>query len=88
MPSKLQLLGMSSRVSMLARQSTRSGIYASMRDLATAAKVKEVLPLKGIKVLDMTRVLAGVSFFFIFLLFLSCPSRCEVSLIWGMGIGD
>jgi hypothetical protein len=36
----------------------------------------------------MTRVLAGVSFFFIFLLFLSCPSRCEVSLIWGMGIGD
>jgi hypothetical protein len=69
MPSKLQLLGMSSRVSMLARQSTRSGIYASMRGLATAAKVKEVLPLKGIKVLDMTRVLAGVSFFFSFSFF-------------------
>jgi hypothetical protein len=40
-----------------------------MRGLATAAKVKEVLPLKGIKVLDMTRVLAGVSFFFSFSFF-------------------
>lgn len=60
---------------------------------ATATKGKEVLPLKGIKVLDMTRVLAGVSLLFLFFLFvvffnsllffwflvsLSCERRDEV----------
>jgi hypothetical protein len=40
-------------------------MFAYTRGLATATKAKEVLPLKGIKVLDMTRVLAGVSSFFL-----------------------
>lgn len=34
------------------------------RGMATATKAKEILPLKGVKVLDMTRVLAGVSTIF------------------------
>lgn len=43
------------------------------RMMATATKGKEVLPLKGVKVLDMTRVLAGVSIlvFLFSLMFLS-----------------
>jgi hypothetical protein len=53
-----RLLG---RVAML----TQSRVFVSRRGLATATKAKEVLPLKGIKVLDMTRVLAGVSLFFL-----------------------
>jgi hypothetical protein len=44
-------------------------MFAYTRGLATATKAKEVLPLKGIKVLDMTRVLAGVSSFSSFFLF-------------------
>jgi hypothetical protein len=35
--------------------------YASPRRFSTAAKTDDHLPLAGIKVLDMTRVLAGVS---------------------------
>lgn len=55
-----------SRVSML----TRPRIFTQCRRLATATPAKEILPLKGIKVLDMTRVLAGVStIFFFFRLF-------------------
>jgi hypothetical protein len=62
-----------SRVSMFTRPSTRPvtrlRISVFTRGLATATttatKAKEVLPLKGIKVLDMTRVLAGVSSFFL-----------------------
>jgi hypothetical protein len=45
-------------------------MFAYRRGLATATKAKEVLPLKGIKVLDMTRVLAGVSGIFLFFLWL------------------
>jgi hypothetical protein len=59
MQSQGRLLG---QVSML----TRPRMFAHTRGLATATKAKEVLPLKGIKVLDMTRVLAGVSCFFLF----------------------
>jgi hypothetical protein len=43
-------------------------MFAYQRSLATATKTKEVLPLKGIKVLDMTRVLAGVSCISLFFL--------------------
>ncbi|KEQ75728.1 formyl-coenzyme A transferase [Aureobasidium namibiae CBS 147.97] len=38
---------------------TRPRVSTHCRRLATATPAKEVLPLKGIKVLDMTRVLAG-----------------------------
>ncbi|KAI4743686.1 formyl-coenzyme A transferase [Aureobasidium sp. EXF-12298] len=53
MRSHIQLL--SGRMQML----TRPRILTQCRGLATATPAKEVLPLKGIKVLDMTRVLAG-----------------------------
>lgn len=43
----------------------RSAFYNSRRGLATAADDGMTLPLKGIKVLDMTRVLAGVSTLFL-----------------------
>ena len=39
----------------------RSAFYNSRRGLADVANDDMTLPLKGIKVLDMTRVLAGVS---------------------------
>jgi succinate--hydroxymethylglutarate CoA-transferase len=39
----------------------RSAFYNSRRGLADIANDDMTLPLKGIKVLDMTRVLAGVS---------------------------
>ena len=38
-----------------------SAIFSCRRGLADAVKDDMTLPLKGIKVLDMTRVLAGVS---------------------------
>lgn len=40
---------------------SRSAFYTSRRGLADVANDDITLPLKGIKVLDMTRVLAGVS---------------------------
>jgi hypothetical protein len=58
---------------------------------ATASKAKEVLPLKGIKVLDMTRVLAGVSFFFHFpsFSFSLFSVRSEFDLgQWDLGSGE
>lgn len=48
---------------------TRSPLFT--RTMATATKGKEILPLKGVKVLDMTRVLAGVSTYPFFVSFLS-----------------
>jgi hypothetical protein len=70
-------IDMQSRVRLVSRVSrlTRLKMFAYMRGLATATKAKEVLPLKGIKVLDMTRVLAGVSSVSLsFSFLLSCPS--------------
>lgn len=48
---------------MLTRPITVSRTLGSrtMATATTAAQSKEILPLKGVKVLDMTRVLAGVS---------------------------
>jgi len=62
MKSHIQLLG--NRVQMLTRlnPNSRPRVLIQCRGLATATPAREVLPLKGIKVLDMTRVLAGVSF--------------------------
>jgi hypothetical protein len=70
-------------------------MFAYTRGLATATKAKEVLPLKGIKVLDMTRVLAGVSSFSSFFLFHFLRSSLAFSwflcflwwcvILWGMG---
>lgn len=40
---------------------SRSAFYSSRRWFADVANDDMTLPLKGIKVLDMTRVLAGVS---------------------------
>jgi hypothetical protein len=62
---------------MLTRSSTRPRTNGYWRGLATATPAKEVLPLKGIKVLDMTRVLAGVSFFLSSYLF--CYVVCGLS---------
>lgn len=61
MRSHIQLLG--NRVQMLTRlnPNSRPRVLIQCRGLATATPAKEILPLKGIKVLDMTRVLAGVS---------------------------
>jgi hypothetical protein len=56
---------------------TRPRVFTQCRGLATATPAKEVLPLKGIKVLDMTRVLAGVSLFLSPYLF--CYVACGLS---------
>jgi len=40
-----------------------------------AGQADGTLPLKGIKVLDMTRVLAGVSFFSFFFCYCISPAR-------------
>lgn len=43
------------------REDIMTRTHPKVRGLATAAKDDGKLPLKGYKVLDMTRVLAGVS---------------------------
>jgi succinate--hydroxymethylglutarate CoA-transferase len=47
--------------SLLRPNGRRLAIYNGRRGLADVANDDMTLPLKGIKVLDMTRVLAGVS---------------------------
>jgi len=82
MKSHIQLLG--NRVQMLTRLNTisRPRVLIQCRGLATATPAKEILPLKGIKVLDMTRVLAGVSAFCFFMIPFSGHLFCLLGGLW------
>jgi hypothetical protein len=60
--SQLASLGVLCRRNAFAAASKSRMRSVARRTLATAAADDGALPLKGIRVLDMTRVLAGVSF--------------------------
>lgn len=73
---------------MLTRPITVSRTLGSrtMATATTATQSKETLPLKGVKVLDMTRVLAGVSTLLISLF--SAPAGLEVLVLEKNKIGS